>query len=217
MNGEIEIVGYSPDYREEIRTICYNTGFAGVTLHDVMDKKKLFADLNSHYFTDNYREGIFVAVDRGKAVGYLFAEPDKIIYEHYLRGYYARRIMLEILRFWDFSYKDVRYYYRYVSAFFRGEFKFPDFSKEYPSVLHINITPGYHRMGIGTMLFDAMFGFLYQKGSRGVQLQTTSLNLKATDFYAKHGFIELHRVKTRFYEYWGKPDAFNVVFGKKLL
>ena len=65
------------------------------------------------------------------------------------------------------------------------------FSSQYPAHLHIDILPGYQRMGIGHGLMDALMANYRKKGVKGVMLGVDPNNIKGISFYKKYGFTPL--------------------------
>ena len=58
----------------------------------------------------------------------------------------------------------------------------------FPAHLHIDVLPGYQRMGAGTMLMDTLIAHLTEKKSKGVMAFCEKKNKKAMSFYKKYGF-----------------------------
>lgn len=64
----------------------------------------------------------------------------------------------------------------------------PDFLKEYPAHLHIDILPEYQRQGLGRKLMEALWAKLKDDGIPGVHLIMWSKNYEAKKFYLRIGF-----------------------------
>jgi ribosomal protein S18 acetylase RimI-like enzyme len=211
----IEICEYNDNYREDIRRICFQTGFHGKSLEEIIDYKDLFIDLSTHYFLDAGTSHIYVAKDGQKIVGYVMVIPDTKKYKRSSFIYYIYRVFLDVVRLRLFGKKERDFYVRLMIYYLKGELTLPEFD-EYPSLLHINVAPGYQGQGIGGKLFEAMFDCLRKLGCPGVQLQTTSANEKSVGFFKRYGFEELASKKTSFYKPFGYPAVQTIVMGKKL-
>jgi len=216
MTGETFIERFRPEHTAAIRDICFETGFAGETLRGIIDNKEFFADLVTGYFTHEFTGGTFAAVRGGRVIGYLFCCPDEEKHAPAIEQHYRSRIIRELPRLGRFTRSDAAFFAREAMSFIGGEMNFPPFTRDYTSALHINVLPVEQRTGAGALLFDTMFRYLEGLGSRGVHLQTTSLNTKALPFYIKHGFTELFSKKTRFYRKWTSEEVRNVILGRKL-
>lgn len=211
----IEITNYTPADRNGIRKICFDTGFLGGPLTRIVDNKEFFLDLGTHYFLDVDTTGLIVAKDGNEVAGYLFIEEDKTRHDRALIKYYILRILAEIPRFWNFSTRDVKYYFGVFKAWLHRDYFFSDF-EEYPAVLHINIAEKYQGARLGDKLFAAMFQRLKEQNCPGVQLQTTTANEKALRFFKRHGFVELTSRDATFYRSYGRRGIRNIVMGCKI-
>ena len=60
--------------------------------------------------------------------------------------------------------------------------------KQYPAHLHINLLPGYQRMGLGRQLMQALEKALRQQNCPGVSLCVSGDNHGAMRFYERCGF-----------------------------
>lgn len=64
---------YEPRDREQIRSICCETGFLGEPIDTVFGDRDLFADYLTRYYTDVEPESSWVGVKDGKVVTYLLS------------------------------------------------------------------------------------------------------------------------------------------------
>ena len=62
------------------------------------------------------------------------------------------------------------------------------YCKKYPAHLHINLLPGYQRMGLGSRLIHRLEETLRQQGCSGVSLCVNAKNPGAMRFYESCGF-----------------------------
>jgi len=70
---------------------------------------------------------------------------------------------------------------------------FPDFIKNYPSHLHIDLLPIAQKKGFGKKLMTTFINKLKDKGSTGLHLGAGLENTNAIEFYKKIGFHELRK------------------------
>ncbi len=76
----------------------------------------------------------------------------------------------------------------------------PDFSKEYPAELHINLKKGFRGGGIGRKLIEHFLSYLKDNDIRGVHLTTMSENAKS--FFERMGFHVMHKIGLSFLRFY---------------
>lgn len=211
----LEIAKYSDTDRDAVRDICFQTGFLGRSMEEIVDHGALFLDLSLNYFFTRGGDCRIVARENGKTVGYVLVATDKNDYFAYNKVYYIKRTAAEVATLRLFRKKERKYYARMLMYYLNGELKMPEF-KDYPALLHINVAPGHQHKGIGGKMFEEMFACLEKSDCTGVQLQTTSANSTAAPFFKTHGFIELASKETGFYKAYGTGDVRLIAMGKKL-
>ncbi|MGQ9706160.1 MAG: hypothetical protein ACUVWP_04050 [bacterium] len=63
---------YSSEYRRGVRDVCVKTAFFGEPLSKWLDiHPELYADLFTRYYTDFEPEGLLIALDRNRVIGYM--------------------------------------------------------------------------------------------------------------------------------------------------
>jgi GNAT superfamily N-acetyltransferase len=101
-----------------------------------------------------------------------------------------------------------------ISSYLKGEFISPDFSKEYPATLHINITAEYRGQNLGSLLVGYFLGFLKRKNIRGIHFGVMSESAK--DFFIKLNFNILFTGKYSFLRYLLGENIPHSIMGKKI-
>jgi len=188
MSLDVVIRMYSPEDRDDVGRICWETGYGGKPAAPVFDDPSLFADFWVSYYTDLEPQSIFVAKADGKVIGYLLGCLDT---GRYIRVF-SRRIVPSILLkallgHYRIARKTLRYFGSLMGQLLRREFRVPPLER-YPAHLHININEGWRRTGLGQQLMESYFAYLRQNGIRGLHLGTSSLHKGALPFYDKLGF-----------------------------
>jgi ribosomal protein S18 acetylase RimI-like enzyme len=209
----VEITKYRLTDYDAIRQIYLETGFAGKPIKEILDNTGLFLDLISYYIFIPESGETLVARENGIPVGFNFVSLDKKNYDKIQKEFYFRRIVREINNFYRFTNRDWKYYMAYASSFLKGELTFPEY-KEYPAILHINVSPNYQGHGVGKALFNALFVYLKEKRCPGIQLQTTSVNLKALGLFKSFGFELLASKPSSIYKKYGMGDVSNLLMGR---
>ena len=167
---------YQPKDKENVRHVCAETGPAAARAEGPVRDFILTA------FCDYYAEcephnSFVIADDHDEAVGYIFCGEDFKAYHRRFVGEYVTRL------------KGLgRVKCRFSAELPRW------LVKGYPAHLHIDILPGFQRMGLGSQLMDALTAHLRAKGIPGVMLGVGSDNEKGLNFYAKYGFKKLLRI-----------------------
>ena len=90
----------------------------------------------------------------------------------------------------------------------------PDFSREFPGALHINLADNFRGQGLGRALVEHYLGYLRQNKISGVHFGTISD--RARRFFIKAGFRELFKNRRTYLQpYIGREINFYI-FGMKL-
>lgn len=90
----------------------------------------------------------------------------------------------------------------------------PDFSKEYPATLHINLEEGSRNLGAGSKLISSYLEYLLSKKVPGVYLPT--LSDKAAGFFRKQGFNLLYEGRRSYFRNALQKDVPLYIYAKKL-
>jgi len=181
---------YGSRDRPAVRRICCETALMGEPSALFFDDDEIFADALTAYFTDYEPESCFVAEYGQAVVGYLAGAKDAGGADKIFACKLAAPLLLKALQrgvFWH--KKNAKFLFRVLLSLTKGEFKAPDFSKDYPAILHINIVKGCRAAGIGSKLINAYLDHLRSEGVEGVHLATMSE--AAGGFFEKIGFKPL--------------------------
>ena len=171
----LKIVPYEEKYRNDVRQVCLNT--AGEKARTDEKEGCFILATFCDYYLDVEGGNCFVAVDENDvAQGYILCAEKFDGYRKNFRPYiktagksgFTRRV---------YAWGEMA-----VTGFFK---------KEYPAHLHIDINPGFQRMGVGTRLMDKLTDHLKKKGIDGVMLIVNSDNTKGVSFYKKYGFEKI--------------------------
>ncbi|MFA7272057.1 MAG: hypothetical protein WC090_05030 [Candidatus Omnitrophota bacterium] len=211
-NPPVTIRKFQKKDREDVRRICCSTGFLGSPVSNFLDGDEIFADCLTLYFTDYEPEACFVAECQGKVVGYITGAKD-------LRQVYRNnilcRIFIKIIASAALGKpKNRLFIWNLLMSLLKREFSDPDFSKEYPATLHINIQDGLRGSKIGAGLIDAYLGYLKGEGVRGVHFATMSE--RASNFFSKQRFDLLYRGKRSYFSYILHKGLPLYIYGKRL-
>jgi ribosomal protein S18 acetylase RimI-like enzyme len=206
-----------------VAEVLYRTGFLGedLTGRGLFGDRRLFALVNTEYYLRYESRNAFVAVDeageggniRGRIAGYIIGASDTAAFASGFRRRMRWRIALRAVLVSSWRYPES---FRQVLAWARSNAGDSGrFNEDYPAHLHINVLPGYQRLGIGETLMRLFLEGLESQGLRGVHLGTSNRNAKALPFYRKQGFEVLAEQGEPFWT--GVEGHVTVVFGKKLL
>lgn len=168
---------YETKYAQDVRRVCLNTGPAKA-LSDRAEANFILSTF-CDYYIEREGEHCFVAVDENdKAQGYIFCAPDYCRYKRDFKEYIAR------VGKSGFSRQAMAWGECFAAGLFR---------RRYPAHLHIDLNPGYQRMGAGTAMMDALVGHLRELGVPSVMLIVGASNEKGVNFYSKYGFHRCRR------------------------
>ncbi len=210
-----KMISYRPCRRSDaaaIAEICFKTGYMGEDAAGHFHDVKLFGYLFGLYYVLFEPENGFVAEDSGQVVGYVVGTPDAAGLPRRFNRQMLWRVVLRLIFYTAWRYPgdllEVLYWNHHNDEVNSAP------PSGYPAHLHINILPGYQRLGIGAELISLFTDNLKDHGINGVYLETSNHNVKAIPFYKKLGFDILDE---REQTHWrGVEGHKTVVFGKKL-
>ena len=210
----IKIRNYQIEDRDIIRKISLESILLGEYKASIFDDE-ILADILTIYFTDYEPLSCFVAVKGNQVIGYIMGAQDvrkmrrlmkykivpRLIYKALGRRQLLRRNNLILIK-------------NIISSYAKGEFISPDYSKEYPATLHINIRAEYRRQNLGSLLVDYFLDFLKRKNIRGIHFGVMSESAK--DFFIKLNFNILFTGKYSFPRYFLGENIPHYILGKQI-
>jgi len=213
--SNIVVRKYSPKDRAAVRKISVETAFSGEDCHNFISDGEILSDVLTLYYTEYEPDSCFVASSDGKTIGYITgAKNKKNMQRTFNAKIVPKLISKSITTGVLFEKRTFNFLFHLLISFFKGEFSTPDFSRDYPAALHININSGYRHRGIGAQLMLGFLDFLKTNGINGVHLATVSENAKG--FFAKLGFTVLFEKRIGHLKYLTGKSIPYCVFGKKL-
>lgn len=212
---KIIIRTYQSKDRAFVRKIAYDTALLGDSANHFFEGEEILSDFLTTYFTDYEPYSCFIAEVGGKPVGYLLGTKDISVLNKVSSSKIIPKLLIKAAaRNIFFSWKNLTFIGNCIKSLLKGEFKSPDFSRDYPAVLHINIQKDYRRQGAGRVFIAAYLDYLVKEGVKGVHLAT--LSDEAARFYEKLGFILLYKAKRSYLQDILRKDIFCYIYGKKL-
>jgi len=206
---------YQSKDREAVRKIAFDTAFMGEPAEVFFSDQEVLADILTKYFTDHEPESLFVAEAEGIIIGYLLGAKDSVRIKSVFRSNIIWPLVMKILKRGTLGKtKNIRWGLKYLGSYLKREFSTPDFSKDYPATLHINIAAGYRAKGIGATLIEAFLSYLSKKEVPGVHLATISD--RAAGFFEKQGFKSLAQKRHSYFRSILRRDLNYQVYGKKI-
>jgi ribosomal protein S18 acetylase RimI-like enzyme len=214
-DNSISIRQFIKSDREDIRRISCDTAFLDTDNKLFFDNDDILADVLTLYYTDYEPQSCFVAVEKDRVIGYIIGSKNtrrmdiifnkkilpKLIGKAFIRGIFFRG-------------KNLKFLSHIAVSFIRGEFFVPDFSKQYPATLHININGNFRGRRIGEKLIEHYLNYLKEEKVRGIHFGTMSE--KAKDFFIKNGFSVLFESKHSYLRYVIKQNTPYYILGRKL-
>lgn len=212
-NNNIIIRKFNRSDREEVRKISCDTAFLEEPRKYFFDDDEVLADALTLYFTDYEPDACFVAVQKDKVIGYIIGSKNIRIMWRIFNTRIIPYLMIKILRKGVlFRRNTQRFLMHGIISFIKGEFFEPDFSRQYPATLHINIDKKFRGYGVGRQLIKNYLEFLRREGVRGVHFGTMSESAKI--FFTKLGFTLLFAGKRSYLRYYFGKDTPGYIFGK---
>ena len=211
----VVVRSYQPSDREALRQIAYDTALMGRSASNFFEGDEFFKDALTLYFTDYEPQSAWVAEVDGIIAGYIIAARDesemqKCFLTRILPGLIAAFLRSGMI----FRLSNVRLLKGVIAGWFSGEMQSPDFSADYPAVLHINIKDGMRGSGAGTALMNVLLDVLRRDGVKGIRLATMSE--KGASFFRKNGFSLLFEGKRSYLNEAAGCCVPLYIFGKKI-
>jgi len=212
---EIVIRKYADRDRDSIRNIACETAFMGRPAEMFIADRDVLADFLTSYFTDYEPESCFVSESDGRVIGYLIGAKDEIRLKTIFRSKIVMPLLIKsITNGMILKKKNMVLALSFLSSFLIGDFKEPDFTEEYPAILHINVLEKFRVMGIGSRLISAYLDYLRKERVRGVHLGTISE--EAGIFFISQGFHLLHKGTRSYFRHILHRDISVYIYGKLL-
>ncbi|MEM6884905.1 MAG: GNAT family acetyltransferase [Verrucomicrobiota bacterium] len=202
---------YQPGDREQIRTICCETGFLGKAVDPVFEDRELFADFLTSYYTDQEPECAVVLEVDGKIMGYILGarNPEK-------QAAFDRQMMPE--RLWKVL-KGYAWHYRQPTRdyihwlLWRGWREVPE-TPEDMAHMHINLLPEHKNVQQTKEMIEFFLRQLVELGEKAVYGQiVTFTGKRGVRMFARYGFEVIDSVEvTKFKKYTDRQiNLFTVV------
>ncbi len=201
--------------REPLRRISCETAFLEIPRRIIFTDDEVLADALTLYFTDYEPGSCFVAQSCGKVVGYIIGSKDVRTMGAVFNTKIFPSLLAKAWRKKIFFHKtNLRFLFLILRSAARREFSMPDFSREFPAALHINLADNFRGQGLGRALVEHYLDYLKQNKISGVHFGTISD--KARGFFTKAGFRELFKNRRTYLQpYTGRESTFYI-FGMKL-
>jgi len=213
--NEVAIRKFKKEDRQALRDIAWDTAFMGEPADAFFDSRQLLQDFLTAYFTDYEPQSCFVAEAGREVIGYLIGAKDIAALGKIFRDKILPKLFINL--FFSgavFKKKNFTYILGCLGGSLSGEFRMPDFSKDYPATLHINLKKDWRSQHIGARLMAVYLDYLRIEKVRGVCLATASS--KAAEFFSQQGFILLHRGKRSYFRSILNSDIPIFIYGKKI-
>jgi ribosomal protein S18 acetylase RimI-like enzyme len=191
--GAPHVRPYRATDRDDVRDVCFRTGFMGEPVAWQFSDRDAFAHLFCTWYLDHRPDSCWVVDDGdGRAVGYLIGSADGsgsdgpahlatfVGYHCLLRGVAVRPGTRPFLAR---AGRDLRADRRVLRS--------PVDHHRYPADLHINLLPVVRGTGLGAQLVRTWTDVLVHQGVPGVHLGTFGENTGAIAFFRAQGFGEV--------------------------
>ncbi len=171
-----------------MRYLCCETAFFGQPAEEFFEGRDILADILTMYFTDFEPESLFIAEIDGVRIGYLTGNKNinrlkKIFKSRILPAVIVKSLIAGVI----FRKKNLVFFLKCAKSFFRRELFDPDFSRQFPATLHVNVDASYRNMKVGEKLIDQYCNYLRKVNIRGVFLTTVSR--KGSKIFSEDGFF----------------------------
>ncbi len=211
----VKIRNFEPGDREAVRRITHDTALMGEPASAFLEAEEIISDALTLYHTDYEPQSCFVAEVDGKIAGCLIGAKNKAASEKVIKDEISFRLFWKALKSGVFlKKKNLLFIFQLLASAIKGEFKAPNFNKEYPATLHINISQGFRGLKIGSALIEAYLNYLGENRIVGVHLATMSK--EGAEFFFACGFRLLYEGKRSYFSHILHRKVPLYIYGKKL-
>lgn len=210
----MQIRKFEPRDRADVRRISCQTAFLGMSVHDFIGDEEIVADALTFYYTDYEPESCFVATSNSKVVGYIIGSTD-VIGAQRKSNQISLMLVKKAFQKGVFLKKNIWIFLgRVLWSAIKGEFLAPDFSRQYPASLHINIDKDFRGQRVGAQLIEYYLGYLKSRHIKGVHFGTISE--RAKNFFLRNGFDILLEGKRSYLSFYTLDPVKYYIFGKTI-
>jgi ribosomal protein S18 acetylase RimI-like enzyme len=214
---DIFIRPYQEPDQAAVFQIAADTAFFGEPVEAFMEDRNLFNDSFTRYYTMFEAPFSWVAEGPDGVIGFLLGCADTSLRTKRWTNQIIHYVLGGVIRGrYKIGRRTMGYALGNLAGYAMGDVPGVDL-EEYPAHLHINMQAGSRGSGGGMRLMEAYLEQLRGQSVRGVQLETTNMNVAACYLYEKVGFRLLGAHVNR---YWSKRLAQRVEnrrYGLKLL
>ena len=215
INPEVKIRKFESADTQSVRRIFHDTALMGEPASLFFEGREVFSDALTSYFTGYEPQSCFVAEIGSEIAGCLVGSKNKIIMEKTFNEKIAPGLFSKAIKEGIFlKKKNLIFIFSCLWDAIRGRFVAPDFSKEYPAVLHININKAFRGQDIGSRLVASYLDYLRGEKILGVHLATMSDT--GGKFFSGLGFKLLYTGKRSYFRPVLHKDVPLYIYGLKL-
>jgi GNAT superfamily N-acetyltransferase len=182
---------YQKSDRNQIRSLCCDTGYFGYPVDRVFLDRKWFADFNTNYYLRFEQDSCFVAEEPGgtsQIIGYILGcrHPLRfnLVFYHLIDiPLILKASIKSFIKIYDKKSRD--YIKRLIGKGSRERPKRPKRTAHF----HFNVAKGYRNKGVGKALIRVLFRHFLENQIHDVYGELLHAeNLRDESFYTTHGF-----------------------------
>ncbi|MBF0479155.1 MAG: GNAT family N-acetyltransferase [Candidatus Omnitrophica bacterium] len=210
----VTIRKYRIEDRPHVRRISCETAFLELPRGNIFTDDEVLADALVSSYVDFEPESCYVADMKGKVVGYIIGSLD--LHNHnQISSKTMLPLFMKALQRGVFLRKaNLKFFIQSLQGALKGEFVMPNFTKEFPATLHINVKHGYRREGVGKKLLVAYLDYLKNAQVKAVHMGTISEIAK--DFFVSMGFRVIYQSPRTYLKVYLGKEVTCYVLGKEL-
>ena len=178
--------------------VCHLTGDAGNDASHLHNERRLLGEVYVAAYATLHPELTFVIVDSDDQIlGYTVGALDSLNFDRELNESWwpVLRERYPLVAPTDQEIQRTPNDQQLIESVHSWSGSNPEFCRDYPSHLHINLLPGAQGGGNGKRLLVTLFDALQAQGSTGSHLGSNPVNLNAFGFYTHIGFSVLEHTK----------------------
>lgn len=212
--NEYTIRHYLPADREALRRIAYETSVLGEPEIFKLDPE-LISDALTIFFTDFEPESSFVVVKLGIIVGYLIGTTNiQRMHQVFNKRILWPTVLKALKKGMLFNGHFLSFVLNSFLSLLKGEFRTPNYQKQYQALFHINLNQDCRGSGIGSLLIKNFEDYLINHHIKTVCIGT--MTDRGKNFFIKNGYQVFFESRRSYLKYKLHKTVPYYLLGKTL-
>lgn len=202
---------YRPEDKDRVLDICAQTAIFGEPLERLFQDRKLFSKLTTWYYLTYEPDHCYVLTHNKTVVGYIMGCLNEEQYHKHRVN--PLHVLYALFKYFTYDKHTKKVFKEIVLEVKNFNLKVPKDTGH----LHINLMPGYRRIGFGQQLLEKVYADAKEKNLKNMYAMVFSTSFSIGDkFFEKCSFTVLDKIKTDIYSSIIKEPVYLLSMVKEL-